>query len=397
VTPSPLSFATTPFKFWRGKIIYRFEIVISNFHRGKIMFSYEPNISQYSLITANLNTNKQYNQIIDIQETQSVEFEIDWNYVRPYCKAMTDDGMLTSVGDQFAVQTEFFDCCNGIFFVTPFTELQSPDGSDVEINVYVRAEDIIVNRLSDELVPLGPLVSEADYSNAIKPVTKFKVASEIHSNQEINSLYFGEFPVSFRALLKRFVSTGNLSVTGVVDYNIRQTAFKILPTENITATNSYQNGVNLYIYLKYAFLGVRGGVRKRIVDFAYPDVGNTFNDTVFLMRDSTSTVAISQLANSLPLCSIDGSVLFNTDTNSGIEFEVPFYSNNLFLWACNDDPWFDAGPFFEQSGLRNYIFSSITASPKDSQRVLEYTATGEDFTLFRWLYTYPYSIGLVGG
>jgi len=377
-------------------MIYRFEIVISNFHRGKIMFSYEPNIAQYSLISASLNTNKQYNQIIDIQETQSVEFEIDWNYARPYCKAMSDEGMLTSVGDQFAVQAEYFDCCNGVFFITPFTELQSPDGSEIQVNVFVRAEDMIVNRFSDTLIPRAPLTSEADYTNNLKPVTKFKVASDIHSTEEINSLYFGEFPVSFRALLKRFVTTGHTEKTGSsTNYDIRQFSYKILPTASVAITNSDQRGINLYIYLKYAFLGVRGGVRKRIIDISWPDAGQPSKNTIYLLQDSDTTLPTTYHDSSFPQCSVDGAVLFNTDTNSGNEFEIPFYTNNLFLWACNHDPWYNAGPFFEQSGLRNYIYGTMCGSVKDGHYVYEHTAAAEDFTLMRWLYTYPYSIGTV--
>jgi hypothetical protein len=404
IVPTPLSFASMPFKYWRGKIKYRFEIVASNFHRGKIMFVYEPNIRQFGLISAALNVNKQYCKVIDIQETQSVEFEVDWNFPRPYCKNLPLTAISSTVGTQYVDTASFYECTNGILFVTPFTEIQSPDGSAIEINVFVSGADVVFNRLTDEFIPdmVNP-ISESNESDICRDFSTKGINENLSSIDDISSHYFGETPLSFRALLKRF-NTSTEKIYGPTTnaaYTAAEIVGPVYPTEPV-ASSTYvtvpnaagETGKALYFYLKHAFLAMRGGMRRRV--FVQRGDGQTDDTYVFvsLAQDSATTdpytiqgIELAGYAN------MDGTVSYASKTNAGIEFEVPCYTNNLFLWAVNDDPWDSTLSVMDPNGTRNYRVIYNTCGSADNYRVVEHFATGEDFTFIRWLGAYPIKIG----
>jgi len=396
--PTALSFAATPFKYWRGKITYRFEIVASNFHRGKLMFCYEPNIVQYSLITANLNTNKQYVKVIDIQETQSVEFTIDWNFPKPWCKNIDDASMDNTVGVQFVPGSSLFETCNGVIFVTPFTEIQSPDGSAVEINVFVHAPQMVFNRFSEELLPLttlpysGTIVLESDERDFNRGVSNMEMNKSIHDHTMLSEEFFGELPVSFRSLLKRFMQSYERS-TGATS-GVASFIFPILPSSYEGVTFNTRPIKNLYQYIRFAYLAQRGGMRKRFrfvpdgsdLRFQGARINVSLNEesTTTLGPTTSGTKAISEI---IP----DGTVTFMNLTNTGIEFELPFYTNNLFAWACNDNPWATGVVPMEQSLTRDYRVD-VESLTTTNVIGIETFATAEDFALMRWLGAVPFEV-----
>lgn len=397
IVPTPLSFASMPFKYWRGKIKFRFEIVASNFHRGKIMFVYEPNIRQFGLISAALNVNKQYCKVIDLQETQSVEFEVDWNFPRPFCKSLPLAAIGNTVGSQYADTASFAECANGILFVTPFTEIQSPDGSAIEINVFVSGHEMVFNRLTDEFLPdPGNPVSEADDSDITRGFSTKGMNANLSEINDISAHYFGEAPFSFRALLKRFMTSfdvsGDFSSSGVDGVEVD---LPVYPTTPVPANNAGETGKNLYFYLKHAFLAMRGGLRRRMFLEHISLKNEDFNVFVSLDNDSTSTVtpAVITAANTIGYANTDGTVTYVTKTNGGVEFETPCYTNNLFLWAVGDDPWDATLSVMDPNGTRNFHAIFGAYGTFNYNRVTEHFAAGEDFTFIRWLGAYPISIG----
>lgn len=404
IVPTPLSFASMPFKYWRGKIKFRFEIVASNFHRGKIMFVYEPNIRQFGLISTALNVNKQYAKVIDIQETQSVEFEIDWNFPRPFCKNLPLSAIGSTVGTQYADTASFAECANGIIFVTPFTEIQSPDGSGISINVFVSGAEVIFNRFTDEFMPVeGNPVSESDDSDITRDFSTMGINSNLSDIDDISAHYFGEAPLSFRALLKRFtVSTELIALSSVPgSYNSTWLIGPVYPTAPVSTSfavtvpnTAGETGKALYFYLKHAFLAMRGGMRRRVF---FQRGNHSVDDTnvyASLQPDSTSTSAYALgSVVSAGFANMDGTVAYVTKTNGGVEFELPCYTNNLFLWAVNDDPWDASLSVMDPNGSRGYNVFCNYSGTTDNCKVIEHFATGEDFTFMRWLGSYPITIG----
>ena len=140
--PTAMAYAALPFYFWRGSITYRFEIVCSSFHRGRLAFYFEPNINQRALINAGITMNKQFIRVVDIQDSDVVDITVEWASSRPWLRVgAANTGYLHT--DQVTVGSA--ELMNGYISVVPFTSLQSPDASDVQINVYVCSPDLQVN------------------------------------------------------------------------------------------------------------------------------------------------------------------------------------------------------------------------------------------------------------
>lgn len=413
--PTTLGFCATPFKYWRGKIIYRFEIVASNFHRGKLMFYYEPNIRQNTLINSALNMNKQHVKIIDIQETQVVEFCVDWNFARHWCENLPDSNINTSVGAQFVNNAPKFDTCNGVICVTPFTALQSPDGSTIAINVYVHSPDMAFNRMTSANYP----VSIQPYTEALeiytessekwlsnKDSTCMDIAPSIMKTDNISMLHFGEQPTSFRSLLKRF-QQGLVISSLTSTASFRRYIFPIYPgnlySYYLPGAVSFPPVIVpcLYNYLRWAFLAQKGGMRKRLrIIKTNSNPVPDFRVNVSLRPDESATVGAGWVNGGTGTVRgpvMDGTVTFMTSVNSGVEFEIPFYSNNLFSWACNDDPWFNTGlSVMQVDTLRNYDVDIDGFDGANSfLYVSETFATGEDFSFMRFLGSPPVRLNAI--
>jgi hypothetical protein len=394
VLPTPLSFAAMPFEYWRGSITYRFEFVCSNFHRGKILFGYEPNVMQFGLISASLNVNKQYVRVVDLQETQSLEFTVEWNFPKSWAKNIDKNLIGDTVNDQYVQHSSDFESHNGIIFVTPFTALQSPDNSDISVNVYVRSDDMMFNRFSQRALTEfsgNPYDTESDTCCGSVPASDMEMSCCLLDPTYASLDHFGEKPISFRALLKRFM-TGNMAYSGVPvsGVNIFVTDFKVLPTSNDT-NNFVGSDLTLYQYLRWAFLAQRGGMRHRVlmnIDGPQQFVNDIF---VSLFDDDVNTVTpgvIGQFGG-VPSVKPSGTVIFRTHTNSGIEFETPCYTTNLFLWACNGDPWFNGPAMFQSEGLRNFSVNVGHSGDVSAISFRQLYATAEDFNLMRWISAYP--------
>jgi len=397
VMPTALSFAATPFANWRGSITYRFDMVVSNFHRGKIMFVYEPNQRQFDLISLNTKLNKQYVKIVDLQETQTIEFVVDWNFPKPWCRNITDASMVNSVGSQFVQTSEFFDTCNGVIYVVPFTQLQSPDSSDIQVNVFVKSTDMMFNRMTDQFLPQDNnpyVVTEGDISN--QPVTIMKMNEALLPNDHVSEDCFGEQPLSFRALLKRYMS-GKRATWGPTTQNVRM----FLPVYYGTFYGDSPVVYNLYNYLKWAYMAQRGGMRRR---FYFPHYAGNDIDTatpffpsnrvvVSLSNNSTTTIPVSATASGFETnLDMDGSVTFLSTVNEGYEVEIPYYSNNLFAWAFNDDPYYNVSAT-DPDNNRN--ITVILQKPYNARGYFsEAIAAADDFSFIRWVGAYPYTLRL---
>lgn len=391
--PTPLSFAAMPFEYWRGSITYRLEFVCSNFHRGKFLIGYEPNIRQFDLISATLNVNKQYVKIIDLQETQSVEFTVEWNFPRSWARNITKQQIGNTVDDQYVDHSSYFNSCNGILFVTPFTSLQSPDDSSISINVYVRSDNMMFNRFNEtNLVQfINPYIeTESDTCCDATSSSLMEMSCCLLDPSQASSDHFGELPISFRALLKRFMS-GSYVTTGDDLGGIYTTSssFSTFPISN-TASTANSSNKTLYQYLRHAYLAQRGSFRRRLLTGVKSNNVDTTDIIITLSKDSSVTLAPAiNIVGGVVGIEPSGSVMFRTGTNMGVEFEIPCYTTNLFLWACNDDPWFDGPAMFQSKGLRNYEAHVVWAGDVQQMYMREYYATGEDFNLMRWIATYP--------
>ncbi len=402
--PSAMAFACGPFTYWRGDIVYRFEIVASSFHRGKLGIYFEPNVAQEAVITTSTFLNKQSIKVVDIQQTQVFEVVVNWSSYRAWLLVNGTTALYYLSDPANVYSTAGY--TNGFIAVFPFTDLQSPDNSDVSVNVYAYCPNLQLNGLTDLNLPSQRILTESgdadgyeDTCSCIQNVEMSRIVlnDSTASTFRICEDHFGEQPLSFRTLLKRYVgqqTLNNVSGTGATLTITTQ----ILPVNNLTvnSTSTYQQfSMDLFSYLRYAYLGIRGSIRMRLssrttnsltnlnwikVGFAQP--ANAFSNT-----STTSSSPIN-------VATLNGSTTFVPTTNGGIEVEFPYYSNNLFQY-CFSDTYDDANALADnmsQLWFRN--MNCTFDNPGDSFAAVPFRierAAGEDFNLMRFCGAPPYN------
>jgi len=390
--PTPMSFVASAFQYWRGSMKFKFQIVCSAFHRGKLAFFYEPNIYQQAIIDADLSTNKNFLKIIDIQETQCVEFVVHWAQPRAWCLVPQSNTVHTNYSDNGLLTAVTPDYYNGYIGVVPFTDLQSPLSDDLSINVFVSSDDMQFNMMTEINFPSERLIiTEASVENKHDgevPCLDLNASSSRVSN--VSDYHFGEQPLSFRTCLKRYVETARDDEGSPGNNYAAQWCGRILPLPMPLYGESSISYVNLLSYLRYAFLGVKGGLRKR-VHFQYTEnigEGSLNNVVVSLATPFASdTPNVVTMLGAPPRIRQRGAMLMVPWTNGGIEFEIPYYSNNLFTFSCTDDGIGTAATDeMEQNWMKLY-YAVHENYLLDTERVhaIECTAAAEDFTFMRFL------------
>lgn len=389
--PTGMSFASMPFKYWRGTIKYKFEIVTSAFHRGKIAVFYEPNVNHFTLVTGAVNTNKQFLCIVDIQETQTFEVCVAWANPREW-GTIYPASAIRKVQYGSSIDVTLPHYTNGFISVMPFTALQSPDGSDTPINVFVSCDDLMVNFMQEDNVPQARKIRTESGVVSDNSVTCFELNKTMSEVKDICLHHFGERPASFRSLMKRYVTTAQVTKAagGTASHIGMLTAYmNIFPLSNLPygATSPTYN--DLFTYLRYAYLGSRGSVRKRLRFSS----GVTYTGTQQIVvtnqsADSGGSNTAAFTDGSFATYSLNGSVQFVPTSNGGVEFELPFYSTNLFQFSCDDN--MGTGVFtdraeYESYWLRHYGVVQETYGTYLAWTMQECSAIGEDFMFVRFL------------
>jgi len=405
VQPTALAFTAAPFLYWRGEITYRFEVVCSNFHRGKLAIIYEPNISQQAIINTSFEYNKQYIQVVDIQETRNFEVTVQWAGYRPWYYTSLASYLPLNSGSSTAISVGEI---NGYIAITPFTALQSPDGSAVAVNIYVYSKHMMYNQLSyinlerarkQPVEPEGlqaPLMVTTEAailsdqsSTALNGETMTYILNETTADiSHICDDYFGEMPVSFRTLLKRYVTNRETAIAvsatapAVVDI-----IAPILPLNNLPyGTVPTPVLEDLWSHLQYAYLGMRGGIRKRF-HISVPMSEGASTHVKVSRRPPITTTALGNYSSvaASSRSTLEGTGSYVPSTSGGYEAEFPFYTNNSFFFAFAVNP-IQGASTDEMSDLYtidhtlSYEHSGVHAAGTISYEV----ATAEDFTFLRF-------------
>lgn len=397
--PTALSFAATPFAYWRGDVTFRFEIVCSSYHRGKLAFYFEPNIAQNVVIDTVLDLNKQFIKIVDIQETQDVSFTVKWAFPKAWARNISDD-LVGDLGTVALLGFDLFEYANGYIAVTPFTALQSPNSSDIKINVYISSDNMMFNQMTSMNMPAERPTTESRIISECTEVERMNLNESSASMDKICEEHFGEVPVSFRGLLKRFNAVVAYNAipapiigTGRAFVNYYGAPIYPNPLPGFDGV-AYSGPPNLLGYLRYAYVGIRGGTKHRFGTFG--GAATNSSQRVLVTLDSPTIVqpvlGVTWLATTDNTsvhfeCSMNGSVSFVPFTNGGVEFETPLYSNNLFGYSFSDDPFPAASTLINESVTRQFdavmALQQGTSSPQ-SPFVIHDIAAAEDFSLMRF-------------
>jgi hypothetical protein len=385
---TPLSFAASPFHYWRGEITYRVEFVCSMYHRGKMIIGYEPNISQHTLIDTVLDTNKNYMLTIDLQETRCIEFTVKWANARPWLSTGPMNEPIAPGANSIDAYSTFMKA-NGYIYFTPLTELQSPDGGQIEINVYVRSHDMHFNALDASRLPTE-FTAESTLSPC-NPSDMVVINPTSASLKGMNEHYFGEEPISFRSYLRRFSLSyqDSLNKTGTAEQVLKGNMCTVpTPYPNYGEfTNVNNQFANLFTYLRYCYLAMRGGFRKRLLlhDTSPPINGGVM---ISLLYEDAYTAPNVLNGTTMKALNQTGGVMFMPHTNLGIEYEIPWYSSNTWGFAQTQN-YFPVQSIIDPKSTRRYHFDYSVAGAARLVPFYEYTAIAEDFMFSNFIAAYP--------
>lgn len=396
VAPTALGFVSTPHEWWRGDITFRFEIVCSQFHRGTLAVVFEPNISQNVVIDTVLDLNKQYIKKIDLQSVTDFEITVKWAYPKPWAKVLTSDlfGDLGTVG---FLGDALFDYANGYIAVVPYTELQSPDGSPITINVYIRSDNMHLNQFTMEHVPTARPITEGSIEvHTPNIIDKSDLNDSSATETNITVVNYGEMPTSFRLMLKRFMAVYDPDSLKVTTSATR--AFGVLcrapiwPWPQPSYETHASSKSTLMGYLRYAYLGMRGGTKVKANVFAFGSIQQTTPTMVSMNLPSlpvTDPVVVYEGDRYGMVTKPQGTMIYMPSVNSGIEFEVPMYTPDLFLISFKENP-LESSSIVESNISTGYtieMFQHVEPGYLDANHdfaVSLNTAAAEDFSFMRY-------------
>jgi hypothetical protein len=229
------------------------------------------------------------------------------------------------------------------------------------------------------------------------------------TDEHVSELYYGERIVSFRALMKRYTTvmrTALLSTTTNVILGAAWNLFRYPvydgwysgdPTLSTNAT-----GVkNLFNYLRFGFMGMRGSYRYRIRNYV-SNIDTTCSyavSTLYPEQSFTGYGAELQELNTSILnadslsgfhARIEGTAVHHLESNGGLEIEIPYYESVLFDFAFADDPIDDRGEYYGNVMNSVYCNTAYRTTSYNTSVLFAEGATGEDFTFLRFQGAAPY-------
>lgn len=402
----PCALASVPFKYWRGSMKFRFEIVCSNFHRGRLRFVFDPRAGGAELS----NTNVSYTQIVDISEERNVEMCVGWASQTPYL-------LVGKLRDNAPGLSGFFDPThhNGQVSVKVEMPLVTPDGfqavsSTVNILVYAcMCDDFEVNFPTENSVGAYSYLKEQSGVMSDAPLIMdpdnacLNMAEEMPSHEKMALLYFGERIVSFRQLIKRytFLTCYDVNIDVQEPATIGQGTLYYPPfppypgivdgwTIAVRVRNTFLN------WITPCYLAKRGSIRWKAM--LTSDVGgggaDWFSASLLPNYDVDNPVTLDVLASDADNAinyfesGMSGSVMNMPHLNPAIEIEVPYYDFRRFQFAQHKNP--GRRDLLENAPHTNrvvYKFGGWGASGSKKMMVNLFVAAGEDYSLTFWKYT----------
>jgi len=412
-------FAATPFKYWRGTIKYRFQVVASAYHKGRLLIQWDTQAYK------SRETNVQYSQIVDISEEKDFTIEVGWasEYGWLECTPPTVTNhstlMLTNASTKY----------NGVLSVSVLNGLTAPaigSGDIVSINVFVSAGDDI-----EFAVPSDTYLNAVEYfpqfgfefqSGMEEPAVQMDKDNTEQPSIPVQStimttfaeapsctdhsldVYFGESITSFRQCLKRYQLVGALPASSFIDSIRRQVyAFRHYPPlpnqptnaswDNLLGTplGKNMNKMNLMTYLYPAFAAGRGGTRWRIYKFAptsnhksviclsnYPRTGNAgplVDETV----DLTDAQKSYQNYDKVMFNGWQGITATTSENNPVLYADIPYQTNRRFFHTRDTSRLLRAED-------KPIVFQHVGFSSSQGRELLLcYISAAEDFSLHMYM------------
>nr|WAQ80627.1 MAG: hypothetical protein [Fish-associated picorna-like virus 3] len=253
---TPACHAALPFKYWRGTMKVRVEVIASAFHKGKLRIVYDPSTRMQPFSPAwadeyNLN----YSYIIDISKEREYTFHVGWGSNRSY---LLTDGL---IGSNYAIWPNeprdsislgSFNGMLGIHSVVPLSSIGGTSTNPVFVNVYVSMSDdfeVAVPKCSNinpfttgygtnaeladltfqsaiEEAPGGPMVDGGAMTHEVLINTNYSIDQSL--SDKLALIHLGEKVTSVRQVVKRYCDAGYWPYQLLRDESDLQVGYNVL-------------------------------------------------------------------------------------------------------------------------------------------------------------------------
>lgn len=401
------TFASVPFRWWRGKMRYRFQVVASTYHRGRIRVVWDP------LWVSSVESNVQYTRIIDIAEERDITVEIDWGQSARFVPLSSVQGSSSLYRPGPAFTTAGSNGVIGLYVMNSLATPNAVPNNDISVNVFVScvdaeyAEPVELPQFADVFTATVQAGDDAP-DDGCDPGSG--VASSTYECGDCDDVtqgalvYFGERIFSFRQLLKRYSFHSSMLVPPS-SATVPSIWLAVLPdypppfgynntTMHTAATGKKFNFVKptMLVYLSRAFAAVRGSQRSKYVlssgalgvhtmtvsrsltgtHISLPIASQPFVATAITQSNYAQGTSISK-SSILP-----GGTVVPVAHQPVIEVEFPYYSTNRFASPRDVTSPTATGFGMYESAHR----VEVTLAPNVSNAIIDrYVSVGEDFNL----------------
>lgn len=400
-------FTGRPFKYWRGTMRYRFQIVASQYHKGRLRIVYDPNFIN------SLEANVAFTRIVDLDVERDVTIDVAWSQPSQFLTATTMGNSFTNQTQTSFGSSDFY--CNGVLGVYVLNSLSTPNSTianDISINVYVSmCEDDCEFAVPDDtdlttmvnsyaFTPQSDTMELGMDDNAPNTEMPTDCLAACSPSDDKYLVYYGERITSFRQMLKRycFHSSYVMTTTGATT-----SYFDVIRAPDFPSYRGYALG-NMHVtnggtfkynyvqnsllhYLTPAFVCVRGSLRSKyklrstvpngstsmLIERGY--TGNPSAPTSTATIDTSQGLYASGVIN-LVTSGYDGMAVTVPEKQPVIEVEFPYYKNVRFDYAKDV-----RGAPFVSSVAENGHRIVINSYNSGSRYLDRYISVGEDFSL----------------
>lgn len=404
------AFVANAFKYWKGTIKYRFQVVSSGYHKGRLLIVWDPIKG-----TTTAEQNVTYSKVIDINEDRDMTIEVGWGQPRTWLETQplsnnfynVNAGTYTTVNNQYT---------NGVLTVYVLNELTTPNSAinnDIQVNVFVSmCDDASFAAPHPRISTYSPwtgtgvtpqsgndLDVEETNNIPIMDDTTEKITECVPKSDASDLVYMGEHVNSFRQLIKRYnllYAVGNLAATvgyfkwDTSDFPIGRgyysTGLRAGATFNYNPVNN-----TMLRYMAFGFVLYRGGIRNKLISVRTGSNDSNSSLTVSRNSDTTYTApTLTTVVTSTQALFEDQIVASETTGLEGmhmtiigqqpvLEVEYPFYRAARFV-TCRTN--------YAQSGYPSIddLTHDVTAySGSTTTAYYTYVAGAEDstFSLFQ--------------
>lgn len=432
---TPMCFAALPFRYWRGSLKYRFQIVSSGFHQGRLKFVWDPHLP------ASNEYNTNYVRIVDISEEKDFCIVVGWGNNRTFLEMANAAGTANPQFSTTPYASHQNNRSNGVLSVYVVNGLTAPNSTvnnDISINVFVSAHDdfevVSPNRAIEGYsyfpAPAGFVANVSRTDNVIydndtgdeeEPrlldvQSGMEVAAQcstpllncldhtvgpLGSHPDTYKVVFGDPVASVRQLVKRYAYHSSI----IPDLlNVLSVSFEVRPDfpaqrgfdpngmDVVTGTPAPANYVKMTAlnWFTPAYLCRRGGLRWKyyflsagIADGRGGSLMNVTRDEGVFTRGNTdiantSTPPIRRAKGTNVLGTLAGTCVTPPGRNPVLEVDLPYYTFQRFYDAkASNIVRSTVNTDFHRL---SYLIGSGTTTT-GSDQVWAYVAAADDFDL----------------